>query len=111
MMYFTQFGASAMPVQALCAFTVAELDNGNVKVRSSAIELLGCCYKQLGPPFKGLLPDDIKAASRTLVEAQFDKVGYDANAAKQQVGTTCNVLCCAYCDYHNTLCAAIPCAT
>jgi hypothetical protein len=87
-----QFGASAMPVQALCAFTVAELDNGNVKVRSSAIELLGCCYKQLGPPFKGLLPDDIKAASRTLVEAQFDKVGYDATAAKLQVGTTCNAL-------------------
>ncbi|CAM9401832.1 unnamed protein product, partial [Discosporangium mesarthrocarpum] len=73
------FGSGAVPAPMLISFGVTELDNSNPKVRSTALDVLGCLYHRLGPPMKALLPD-LKPALQSQVDDKFDKVGYNPAA-------------------------------
>ncbi|CAM9113078.1 unnamed protein product [Choristocarpus tenellus] len=73
------FGSGAVPAPQLISFGVSELDHSNPKVRSSALDLLGCLYHRLGPPMKALLPD-LKPALQLQVDDVLAKVGFDPSA-------------------------------
>lgn len=52
------------------------------QVRTGAVEVLGEFYHHLGPRFMSIaFTDDMKPASKTLLEAEFEKVGFDPAAA------------------------------
>ena len=53
-----------------------EVDNKVATVRSTAIEIAGLLYMQLGPRLltMGIIKDDTKAQVKTLLEAEFQKV-------------------------------------
>ncbi len=81
----TEFGASRTGVQALAAFAVSEVEgSSNPAVRKAGVELLGAMYRQVGPPLRSVaLSDGIKAAVRTAVEQEFDKVGFNPGSAQK----------------------------
>ena len=54
------------------------------QVRTAAVEVLGTFYNHLGPRFMSVaFTDDMKPALKTLLEAEFDKVGYDPAATSK----------------------------
>jgi hypothetical protein len=79
----TEFGASSFPVPALGAFCQLELDNKVAAVRTAAVEVMGALYHQIGPRLASVaMSDDMKPAVRTLLEAEFSRVGHDPAAGK-----------------------------
>jgi cytoskeleton-associated protein 5 len=77
------FGANMFPVQAIVKFCLVEMDNKTAQVRTGAINVLGQLYHQVGPPFASLVfAEDLKPQLRTMIEAEFEKVGYDPTAMK-----------------------------
>jgi len=78
------FGTSGLNLKTLAAFATGELENTNPKVRSSAVELLGALYHRVGPPLRTIaIPDGLKQASVALIEAEFQKVGFDPASTRQ----------------------------
>ena len=74
-----EFGASSLPVQQVIAFCHVELENKVAGVRTAGVEVVGALYNQLGPKFLSIaITDSLKPAMKTILEAEFEKVGYDA---------------------------------
>lgn len=77
------FGANMFPVQALVKFCLTEMENKAAQVRTGAITVLGRLYHQIGPPFASLVfAEDMKPQLRSMIEAEFEKVGHDPTAMK-----------------------------
>lgn len=75
------FGAQCMPVPFLGTFCQGEMDNKMASVRTAAIEVMGALYNQLGPRLLSVaMSDDMKPALKSMLEAEFAKVGYDPSA-------------------------------
>jgi hypothetical protein len=78
----TTFGASRFPISIVGALCQEELENKVVTVRTSAVEVLGALYNQLGPRVQSVaISESMKPALKQLIEAEFAKVGYDASKA------------------------------
>jgi hypothetical protein len=76
------FGASSLPIQFVGSFCQLELENKMATVRTAAVEVMGALYNQLGPRLQAIaISDDMKPALKSLLEAEFAKVGYDPAAA------------------------------
>jgi cytoskeleton-associated protein 5 len=76
------FGPAIFPVQSTAAFCHLEMENRSAPVRTGAVEVLGTFYHHLGPRFMSVaFTDDMKPASKSLLEAEFEKVGFDPAAA------------------------------
>ena len=79
-----EFGAGALPVQAVGGFCQASLDNKVAAVRTAAVEAMGALYHQIGPRLASALPaDDLKPAVRALLDAEYARVGHDPTAASK----------------------------
>ncbi len=79
-----EFGATSFPVQFLASFCQAELDNKVAAVRTAAVEVMGALYHQIGPRLQSIaIAEDCKPQLKSLLEAEFAKVGFDPTAAKQ----------------------------
>ena len=82
-----EFGAASFPVQYVGQFLQIELENKMGTVRTAAVEVYGSLYNQLGPRLQSIaMSDDMKPAMKTLLEAEFTKVGYDPASAKAPKG-------------------------
>jgi hypothetical protein len=80
----SEFGAPNFPVQAIAAFCQIELENKVVTVRTAAVQVLGALYYQLGSRFTSMaISETMKPALKTMVETEFQTVGYDPNAASK----------------------------
>mmetsp|Transcript_14415 Transcript_14415/g.21637 ORF Transcript_14415/g.21637 Transcript_14415/m.21637 type:complete len:2162 (-) Transcript_14415:214-6699(-) len=78
----SEFGASLFPIQFVGAFCQSEMDNKTAAVRTSAVEVMGALYYQLGPRFLAIaMSDDMKPALKSVLETEFQKVGHDPAAA------------------------------
>lgn len=82
----SDFGAGSVPVKKIAAYSVGLLEHSNPKVRTSAMEVLASLYSFMGPPLRTLLPDSIKPATQSLLDAQFEKSGFDPAAAASRGG-------------------------
>ena len=73
-----EFGANAFAIQAICAFCTVEVENRDAKVRGAAIEVFGALFNQIGSKLQPIVfHDDMKPALRSLIEAEFAKVGHN----------------------------------
>lgn len=73
-----EFGCGAFPVPFLGTFCQLEMDNKVAGVRTAAVEVMGALYYQLGPRLLSVaVSDDMKPALKTLLDAEFTKVGFD----------------------------------
>lgn len=58
------------------------MDNKTSTVRTAAVEVLGALYYQLGTRFTSMaITDTMKPALKSMIEAEFQRVGYDPTAA------------------------------
>ena len=81
-----EFGANVFPTQAISGFCMTEMDNRDAKVRTSAVTVLGALYNQIGPKLQSIVfTDDMKPALKTLIEAEFTKIGYDPSIKATRV--------------------------
>lgn len=76
----SEFGFGAFNIQTTFAFCQEEMENKVSTVRTAAIEVLGSFYHQIGPKIWGFLSCDDKPQLKTLLEAEFLKVGYDPSS-------------------------------
>ena len=82
-------GINQFPIQFLAQFCQVEMENKIAQVRTSAIEVLGVMYNQIGPRFLSIATsNDMKPQMVTLIEAEFAKVGYDPVAANAKASTS-----------------------
>ncbi len=77
----TEFGAAALPVQAIAKLCETGMSNKLPAVRAAAVTLLGAFYHVMGPRVQGML-GKLEPSQQALIEAEFAKVGYDASSAK-----------------------------
>ncbi|CAM9514386.1 unnamed protein product [Chrysoparadoxa australica] len=77
-----EYGSASMSVRDLVQLAVSEADHSNIKVRGAAIKLLGAIYHEMGPPVKALIPDGMKAATKTQLDEEFQKRGFDPAVGK-----------------------------
>lgn len=83
----TECGAGSFPIPALGTFCLAELENKVAAVRIAAVEVMGALYHQIGPRLASVtMSDDMKPAVRTLLEAEYSRVGHDPQAGKTAKG-------------------------
>ena len=74
------FGVGVVPVQTIVSFCHSEFENKNAGVRTAAVEVMAALYHQLGPKFLSIaITDAVKPAMKSILEAEFDKVGYDGS--------------------------------
>ena len=74
-----EFGAKTLPVSFIVTFCHAELENKNAGVRTAGVEVMAALFHQLGPKFLSIaMTDAIKPAMKSILQAEFDNIGYDA---------------------------------
>eukprot|EP01041_Mallomonas_annulata_P000127 gene127-202_t len=79
-----EFGVGAFPAPFLGTFCQLEMENKVAGVRTAAVEVMGSLYFQLGPRLLSIaVSDDMKPALKTLLEAEFSRVGYDPSKSVQ----------------------------
>ena len=72
-----EFGVNAFSIQTISVFCTQEMDSRDVKVRTSAVAVLGALYHQVGPRLQSIVfSDDMKPALKSMIEAEFSKVNY-----------------------------------
>lgn len=75
-------GVGAFPLPSVALFCHLEMENKIATVRSTAVEVMGAMYHQVGPRFLSIaMTDGIKPQMQALLEAEFEKVGYDPSIA------------------------------
>jgi hypothetical protein len=81
-----EFSVKTCPVQILSIFLLIEIENKNNQVRTAAIEVCGEVYSQIGPKLLSIIfSDDMKPQIKSMLEAEFEKVGYDPKNVRMAI--------------------------
>ena len=81
-----EFGVNAFSIQTISVFCIQEMDNRDVKVRTSAVAVLGALFHQVGPRLQSIIfNDDMKPALKSIIEAEFSKIDYDPSIKATRV--------------------------
>ena len=81
-----ELGVSGLPMKEFATFIVSHLEHKIGGIRTGAVALCGICYSQVGPRYRSVINGVLssnknKSSLLSLVEAEFERVGFDPVAA------------------------------